>query len=86
MSGRVITQPLDSESYGFEFSKTMQPHITPGAVSIIRDCFQINAPNAVTIGVITLSDAQAVASICLSVVSIACTIFLTYRKTRKKGD
>ena len=46
------------------------------------DILAVNAPNAVTVGVISLGEVQSLVAITLGIVSIICTILITRQRLR----
>lgn len=52
----------------------------------IRDYLELNVPNAIVIGALTLGELQTLAAIALSVVSIICTVALTVHKIKNRKE
>lgn len=53
---------------------------------MIKDYFQVNAPNVTAVIAMIVSDLQAWATLVLTVVSITCTIIITLRKLKSKKE
>lgn len=53
---------------------------------LVSSCFAINAPNGVTLAVITLSNVHDLVAIVLGLTSTVCTILITWHKLKRRKD